>query len=77
VVVAALALDRLGDEAGDVVRVLAEGRLGLAHRVLLGEPTSSRCSLSGKVIAGTSIRGQPNTGKRSVFTGSVLVRESV
>ena len=36
VVVAALSLDRLGEEAGDVVRVLAEGRLGLAQRVLLG-----------------------------------------
>ena len=39
--------------------------------------TSARCSVSGKVMAGTSIRGHPNTGKRSVFTGSVLVSESV
>ena len=39
--------------------------------------TSARCSLSGNVTAGTSIRGQSNTGKRSVFTASVLVSDSV
>ena len=36
VVVAALALDRLGDERGDVVRVLGERPLGLLQRALLG-----------------------------------------
>ena len=39
--------------------------------------TSSRWSSSGKVIAGTSIRGQSNFGNRSVLFGSVLVSESV
>src|SRR5204863_70950 len=38
---------------------------------------SARCPASGNLTAGTSTRGQPNTGKRSVFTGSVLVSESV
>ena len=36
VVVAALALDRLGDERGDVVGVRGEGRPGLLERPLLG-----------------------------------------
>ena len=45
---------------------------------------SARCSARrrpatsiGKWIAGTSMRGQSNFGKRSVFTGSVLVSDSV
>ena len=36
VVVAALALDRLGNERRNVVRVLGEGPLGLAQRAFLG-----------------------------------------
>ena len=77
VVVAALALDGLGDEAGDVVRVRRERGLGLRQRPLLGLGDGGRRSSIGKWIAGTSMRGQSNFGKRSVFTGSVLVSESV
>jgi hypothetical protein len=36
----------------------AEGRLGLAHRVLLAADNIVEVLASGKVIAGTSIRGQ-------------------
>jgi len=38
---------------------------------------ATAASSYGKWIAGTSMRGQSNFGKRSVFTGSVLVSESV
>ena len=77
VVVAALALDRLGDEAGDVVRVRARTRArACASARSLGRLDLAEVSPAGS-DAGTSMRGQPNLGKRSVLTGSVLVSDRV
>ena len=78
VVVAALALDRLGDERGDVVRVRGERALGLLQRAGLGGldlVAGGRRAGSGS--PGTSMRGQSNFGNRSVLFGSVLVSDSV
>jgi len=75
--VAALALDGLGDEAGDVVAVGGERARACASARSSASRTCPRCSASGNRIAGESIRGQSKVGNRAVFTGSVLVSESV
>src|SRR5262249_3127817 len=77
VVVAALALDRLGHEASDVLRVPPERHPGLAKARASARSTSSWCSATGNRTAGTSILGQSNLGNRSVLVGSVLVSDSV
>src|SRR5215469_304002 len=63
-VVAALTLDRLRDEAGDVVRVVPERRLGLVQRALLG-----RLSL-GEMLA----KREPD--RRHLDPGPVEYREA-
>ena len=79
VVVAALGLDGLDDDGGDVVRVVGEGLAHLVERALLGRAPrrASTSGVTGKRSFGFSIRGQGNFGKKSVFVGSVLVSDSV
>ena len=72
VVVAALALDRLHEEAGDVVRVLLEGRPGGGERLAL-----ALHDVGGRDRYGDGMRGQANCGKRATFTGSVFVSDIV
>ena len=72
VVVAALALDRLHDERGDVVLALGEELL----RLLDARPLASRgvgqrlVGRAGNSSFGLSMRGQSNFGKYCVFVGS-------
>ena len=79
VVVAALGLDRLDDDGRDVVRVVGEGLADLVEGALLGRAPRrvSTSGVTGKRSLGLSMRGQGNFGKKSVFTGSVLVSDSV
>ena len=77
VVVPALTLDRLGEEARDVVRLGLEGRPAWARARASACSTSARWSASGNLTAGTSILGQSNFGNRSVLAGSVLVSDRV
>jgi hypothetical protein len=74
VVVAALALDRLDDRAGDVVGVGGEVLAGLRERGVLGGPVGLRVALEREAQRGASMRGQSNFGNRATLRGSVLVR---
>ena len=57
---------------------VGEGRDGPAPARLLGRDDLVQVvGAAGSVIAGTSIRGQSNFGKRSVLLGSVLVSDRV
>ena len=65
VVVAALGLDGLDDDGGDVVRVLLEGAADLVERALLGRRARRQRPrrVTGKRSFGLSMRGQGNLGK--------------
>ena len=71
--VAALALDRLHEEAGDVVRVLLEGGAGRGE----GVPARAASTSAPSDRYGEGMRGQANCGKRATLTGSVLVSDIV
>ena len=80
VVVAALALDRLEDEGGDVVLPLGARtfRISAIDGFLGALDVAQRLSVTGKRSFGLSRRGQSNLGKYCVLRGSaVFVSDSV